>query len=261
MRLPRTLVRTIARAKPLVPERAWPVLLSLRSLAGSGPIVGLPSFRRVLALAAHPDDESIGCGGTLALLADRGAVVSVVFATDGEATRGAGVAEEEVRGLRRAEAQAACRALGLPAPRFLGHPDGDLASALGGLSRHLQALIDELAPEAIMAPWVLDPHPDHVELDRALAACTLPDTCEVWMYETWAPLAPNRVVDITGVMERKRSAVAEHATAHLAFDVGAMLGLSRYRSVHGLMGRGYAEAFMAVPAGEFPKLLEQAAGS
>ena len=76
-------MRLVARAKPLVPERARQILSTLRSFAGDGPIVGTPAFRRVLAVAAHPDDETVGCGGLLALLADAGAVVDVCFATDG----------------------------------------------------------------------------------------------------------------------------------------------------------------------------------
>ena len=80
----RGLARLLARAKPLVPPTLLPIVNVLRSVPGSGPLVGLPAFRRVLVLAAHPDDESIGCAGTVALLADSGAQVTMVFATDGE---------------------------------------------------------------------------------------------------------------------------------------------------------------------------------
>src|SRR5690606_23894473 len=48
MKLPRSVVRAVARAKPLVPEAAWPVLTTLRSLPGDGPVVARPSFRSVL---------------------------------------------------------------------------------------------------------------------------------------------------------------------------------------------------------------------
>ena len=58
-------------------------------------------------------------------------------------------------------------------------------------------------------------------------------------------LTANRIVDVTSVFDRVQQALAAHETAHLAFDVGAMLSLHRYRSVHGLNGRGYAEAYLA----------------
>jgi LmbE family N-acetylglucosaminyl deacetylase len=230
----------VARLKPAVPDAAWPVLASLRSFVGDGPIVGVPRYRRVLAVAAHPDDESVGCGGLLALLADAGAEVHVCFATDGEATIGAAMPSEEVGRRRRLEATAACRVLGTRPPRFLGHPDGGLAGVLGALGDDLRHLVDELRPEVLVAPWELDGHADH----RALHAA-LPPGIEVWGYETWTPLTPNRVVDISGVFERKERALACYETAHLAFDVGAMLALNRYRSVHGLSGRGHAEAYLA----------------
>src|SRR5438477_10198976 len=124
MKVPRPVMRAVARVKPLVPDGAWPVLHTLRSFAGDGPIVGTPSFRRVLALAAHPDDEVVGCGGLLALLADAGTEVHVCFATDGDATTGVDASPEEVARLRRSEAEKSCRILGTQPPRFLHHPDG-----------------------------------------------------------------------------------------------------------------------------------------
>lgn len=240
MRLPRPVVRAVARMKPYVPEQAWPVLQSLRSFAGDAPIVGTPSFRKVLALAAHPDDEVVGCGGLLALLGDAGADVHVCFATDGDATTGVDAPPDEVAGLRRAEAEASCRILGTRPPTFLHHPDGRLADHLGELRSQVRELVDELQPEVVIAPWELDGHADH----RAVAAA-VPTDIEVWGYETWTPLTANRIVDVTPVFDRVQQALAVHETAHLAFDVGAMLSLHRYRSVHGLNGRGYAEAYLA----------------
>ena len=239
MRLPRAVLRGVARLKPLVPEAALPVLATLRSFAGDGPIVAVPSFRRVLVLAAHPDDESVGCGGLLALLADAGAEVHVCFVTDGEATIGATVPAAEVARRRRLEAEAACRVLGTRPPRFLGHPDGGLADVAEQLRGDVQRLVTELGPEVVIAPWELDGHADH----RALHAA-VPAGVEVWGYETWTPLTPNRVVDISSVFARKEQALACYETAHLAFDVGAMLALNRYRSVHGLSGKGHAEAYL-----------------
>jgi LmbE family N-acetylglucosaminyl deacetylase len=109
----------------------------------------------------------------------------------------------------------------------------------------------EGACEALFLPWFLDGHPDHQALSAALAMVTPPPSVDVWAYETWTPLPANRLVDITSVIETKRAAVAAHATAHLAFDVGATIGLNRWRSIHGLMGNGYAEAFMAGPVAEY----------
>lgn len=253
MRLPRSLVRAAARAKPVVPERAWPLLLALRSLPGDGALIGEPRLRSVVVLAPHPDDESLGCGGTLALLRGRGASVRVAFATDGEATRGAALSADETRRRRRSEALAACGQLGVAAADvgFWGLPDGGLAASTHELVPLIESAVAETRADGLFLPWFLDGHADHEALNAALASATLPPGLEVWGYETWSPLIANRIVDVSTVWARKEAAVAAHVTARLAFDVEATLGLNRWRSIHGLMGRGYAEAFLAAPIREY----------
>jgi N-acetylglucosamine malate deacetylase 1 len=259
VRIPRALGRAVARAKPAIPDALWPLLLTARSLTGDGPIVGLPTFDRVLVLAAHPDDETVGCGGTMSLLADRGTAVTVLFASDGDATVGSPHTAEETGRRRRAEAEAAVAVLGATA-RFAGLPDGRLPERPDELRAAVQAAIDEGQPEAVFVPWFLDGHADHRAVSDALAACRLGDV-EVWGYEIWTALVPNRLVDITPSIDRKRAALAEHATAFLAFDVSAGLELGRWRSTQGLMGRGYAEAFLAVPAARYAELTAQVRGA
>ena len=79
---------------------------------------------RILVLAAHPDDEIFGAGGTLALNADWAQEIRVWIATDGEAQEGA---ETEPPGTyaqrRRTESEAAAKALGIPPPAFGALPD------------------------------------------------------------------------------------------------------------------------------------------
>jgi LmbE family N-acetylglucosaminyl deacetylase len=249
MRLPRTVTRAVARAKPLVPRRAWPLVLAARSLAGDGPLVGEPELRSLAVLAAHPDDESLGCAGTIALLRRRDVPVTVAFATDGEATRGAETSAAETGRRRRAEAVAACARLDVRDVSFWGLPDGGLPESLPALATRIGALVE--GRDGLMLPWFLDGHPDHEALSLALADVALPDDLEVWGYETWSPLPANRVVDVTAAWSEKEAAVAAHETARQAFDLSAALGLNRWRSIHGLMGRGYAEAFLAAPAGEY----------
>lgn len=256
---PRRVARVLARAKPVVPASLWPLVHVLRSVPGGGPLVGLPRFRRVLLLAAHPDDESIGCAGTVALLADGGAEVTAVFATDGEATIGSALGPEETGRRRTAEAREACRLLGVRESRFLQHPDGGLPERTEVLGRQLAGLVAELRPDVVLLPWFLDGHPDHQALSTALASVPLPPELELWGYETWTPLPANRLVDVTRSLERKQAALAAHVTAHLAFDVSAAASLARWRSIHGLAGQGYAEAFLAAPAAAYLDLARRAA--
>ncbi len=96
-----------------------------------------------------------------------------------------------------------------------------------------------------MLPWFGDEHPDHRAANLALRDAVGAHEIEIWGGEIWTPAPITRLVDITPVVGRKRAAMGLHATAAAAFDLDAMLALNRYRSVHGLRGRGYAEGFVA----------------
>jgi LmbE family N-acetylglucosaminyl deacetylase len=220
-------------------------------------VIGLPSFDRVLVLAPHPDDESLGCAGTIALLADRGAIVTILTVTDGEATKGAALTRDEIACRRRSESARAAAIIGAT-PRYLGLPDGGLPERVSELEGLVRTAISEIAPNVAFVPWLLDGHPDHRALADALAAAMndADDEAElqVWGYETWTALVPNRIVDITAAIERKRSALKAHETGSLAFDLSAGEGLARWRAMHSLSGRGWAEAFLAVTPAQYREL-------
>lgn len=258
MPLPRLLARLVARAKPVVPDAAWPTLLTLRSLPGDGPVVGLPAFDRALVLIAHPDDEAIACAGTIALLADAGAAVEILALTDGEATIGSPFSPEETARRRRAELDASARLLGATVTTA-GLPDGHLPDQVEAVTAAVDVALARTAPDVVIAPWLGDGHADHRAVARALAACALDPDLQIWGYETWAAVPHNRLVDITDVVERKRAAIAAHETGALAFDLSSGLGLSRWRAMHGLLGRGYGEAFLASTASDYVALARRVA--
>jgi N-acetylglucosamine malate deacetylase 1 len=193
----------------------------------------------------------------MALLADRGATVTVMTATDGEATRGSRVSPEETARRRRAEAERAAAVVGATT-RFLGLADGGLPAQVVELTAALRAAVTELEPEAVFAPWLLDGTPDHQAVARAVGGVLADggtDTRpEVWGYEVWTPLVPNRIVEITSVIERKRNAIAAHRTASLALDLRAREGLGRWRTLQTLGGRGWAEAFLGTSADQYLEL-------
>ncbi len=233
-------------------------IMAASSWARGGPLVARPWFARVIVLAPHPDDESLGAGGTLALLAARGCEVHVVCVSDGSASPTAQLPPAEVVRRRRNEMQQAVDVLGLGQVTFLNLPDGALRHHVPSLAVSLTALQRNLGAEALFTPWVGDGHPDHQAVSAAVAAADLPRSLPIWGYETWTPCPPNRVVDISAYAERKRLAVAAHATAHEAFDVSAMLALNRYRSVHGLRGQGEAEAFLVLSHAEHRRMVAAA---
>jgi LmbE family N-acetylglucosaminyl deacetylase len=139
----------------------------------------------LLAVLAHPDDESFGLGGTLALYSSRGYDVYYVCATRGEAGT---VDEEHLKGfkdtaeMRTAELMKAAQALGLKEVFFLGyrdsgmpgtepnqHPDAQINAPIDEVAGRVVKYIRDLKPEVVLT---FDPiggykHPDHIHIHKA----------------------------------------------------------------------------------------------
>jgi LmbE family N-acetylglucosaminyl deacetylase len=129
----------------------------------------------ILVIAPHMDDETLGCGITLAQCAQR-QTVRVVFATDGarspEPRRRTGPANVALTPVREAEAVAALDKLGVPRDHveFLGFPDGELARHQRALADAIVARVRAYRPEWLFVPFRYDHHPDHLALNRAATA-------------------------------------------------------------------------------------------
>ena len=134
----------------------------------------------VLGVFAHPDDEGFGCGGTLAMLVDRGARVTIVCATNGdvgEISDPALATPENLYQVRQEELREAMAVTGIQDVRFLGYrdsgmqgtPDNEDSSSLyqaepDKVEAQISALMDELSPDLV---FTHDPtggygHPDHI---------------------------------------------------------------------------------------------------
>lgn len=218
---------------------------------------------RILVLAAHPDDESFGAGGTLALSAGQAEAIRLWIATDGTGQEGVppeGAGAYAAR--RREEAVAAAAALGLEPPRFAGLADRSLSS---DSSRVLaQAIREELLdfrPDLVFCPSPAEIHPDHRALARALfeeIAASRPDDPDhdrfrflrIAFYELSHPILPNVLVDVGPVAEKKDEALASYVSQQAVRDyAGAIRGLNAYRRLT-LTGRGPVEAFRVLSYAE-----------
>ena len=124
--------------------------------------------RTVLGIFAHPDDESLACGGTLARLADAGCRVIVVCASHGEAgsiSDPALVPDGDLGGVRVRELRDAAAVLGVADVIVLDHPDGDLRwDDVPELHAEIVALIQRYRPDAVItfAEDGLYWHLDHI---------------------------------------------------------------------------------------------------
>ena len=129
----------------------------------------LPPWRSVLAVVAHPDDESFGLGAVLSTFAETGATVSVLCFTRGEASTLQGVDGDLAR-IRDGELRAAACELGIGHVELKSYPDGDLSSVdLTTLAGDVAACIDAVNADGIIgfdADGVTG-HPDHRRATQA----------------------------------------------------------------------------------------------
>jgi N-acetylglucosamine malate deacetylase 1 len=206
----------------------------------------------VLIVAAHPDDEALGCGGTMARHAATGDMVHVVFMTDGVAARGATGA----RAARRQAARQAAAALAVQEPEFFDYEDNCMDGLpLLEIVRRLEAFIARVGPNIVYTHHGGDLNVDHKATCRAvMTACRpLPGTTvraiygfEVLSSTEWAvpaqdePFRPMRHVNIGGYFEKKLAALrcydmemraSPHARSFLAVEAlatlrGAQVGLT-----------------------------------
>jgi LmbE family N-acetylglucosaminyl deacetylase len=225
-------------------------LLQTTKVFNRSALVWEPAAEKVVVLAPHMDDETIGCGGTLALHAARGADVTVIFLTDGR-HGGTPTAEQQQRGLsivdiRRDEARAALAEIGIRKMEFLDAEDGRLG-ADPQTALQLRELLLRTQPDIVYLPYFLEQHEDHTAasplLRQAVEGTRLDFQCH--SYEVWTPLFPNCFVRIDDTVELKRRALLKYESQLAGMDyLHTSLGLSAYRSNAILDGNcRFVEAF------------------
>lgn len=229
---------------------------------GSGPVRELdPEHyrgRTVLVLAPHPDDEIIGCGGTLARLIQAGVRVTQIQATDGSDSAALANAPEEVR--QQARLDEAARVAGT-----LGIAETEYWREDNRAFRHSEALVARLAsrierdkPALVFVPFVADYHPDHLTLEHILAdalerAGAAAAGAEVMNYEVWSMLPANVCCDVTASMSLEERLLLTYEIALRVDDYVHFTEGHKWYNSRVYLGRdGYADAYHAVPAGRYP---------
>jgi LmbE family N-acetylglucosaminyl deacetylase len=169
----------------------------------------------VLVIAAHPDDELLGCGGTVALHARRGHRVTAVIVCEGESLR------YGVEGVgQRAHAAAAAAELGVAELRQLGLPDQRLDTLpLLDIVQALEKVVAETRPGIVYCQHGGDANRDHkVVFDAALVATrpTVAGLRAVYAFDTassteWGfprSFVPDTWIDVSATLEQKLRAMA-----------------------------------------------------
>ncbi len=177
-------------------------------------------MKSLLVIAAHPDDESLGCGGTFARLSQESKEVHVAFVADGVGARTPnGLPDPLTLAARRLAAANACSILGVHPPHFGDFPDNRLDTVpLLEVVQQIESLVSAYRPDTILTHHCGDLNIDHQLVHRAVVtACRpqaghpvttilffeTPSSTEWQSQETAPAFAPNWFVDITGMLDRK----------------------------------------------------------
>lgn len=180
------MVSSLADTPPQLPgtrESDW------QSAGIDYPELNISGCERLVVVAPHPDDETLGVGGLMARCAGLGISVEVVAVTDGEGSHPAvpGLARSDLVDTRAGERERALAELGVTAlPVRLGLPDGDVAANETMLVSAVENIL-RASPESTwcIAPFRRDGHPDHDATGRACAkACNATGARLIW-YPIW----------------------------------------------------------------------------
>lgn len=164
---------------------------------------------RVLVLSPHPDDDVLGCGGLLLILADSGSHIKCLYIYDGASGNRAGERDVGLIERRERESIAAAKILKIAEVNYLRAREGSASSSIGS------RIYEELKTghwDLVLCPSSTEWHKDHISVSvAALAAIKrLPKRVEAWEYNVWGLSQPKIVVSIDEEIKRKIEAAKEH---------------------------------------------------
>lgn len=216
----------------------------------------------VLVVAAHPDDETLGCGGAIARHSDRGDHVDILFLADGVGARGGGA---DALARRREAAQEAATILGAREPQFRDFPDNRLDSIdLLDIVQSVEEVLATRPYDTVYTHLDGDLNIDHQIVNRAVRTATRPTPTQSvrtvlafevpssseWAFSNSSAHQPNLAISIADQMERKISALqaygAELCDPPHPRSIEAVRHLAAWRGAsHGL---AFAETFTIIRA-------------
>jgi LmbE family N-acetylglucosaminyl deacetylase len=217
-----------------------------------------PFGESMLIVAPHQDDETIGCGGALALQVRAGRSASVLLLTDGaDGCEEVGMTRQAMMEMRNEESRLAAAVLGLESPVFLGY--SSLTERFAEAVEQVRREIVQRTADVVFIPWVFDANPDHRTANYILAEAlkSIGRNVRVLQYEVWGLCVPNVILVIDEAIEAKVEMLNQFRFANSALDyTHSTQGLNMFHSR--MLGAGqcrYAERFFESPRAEYVDLV------
>jgi len=220
----------------------------------------------ILVVAAHPDDEVLGCGATIARLAQEGHAVSILILGEGITSRYAHREDADVTSIAalHARARGVCAHLGARDVALAGLPDNRFDSVpLLEIVKIVEAHVGRVRPEVVFTQHGGDLNVDHECTYRAVLTATRPlSGCPVrqlyafevgssteWAFQQFRPVFhPNLFVDVTDTLDRKLTAMQMYEGEARSFPHPRSSEALRAQAVRwgAVAGLSAAEAFVLV---------------
>jgi LmbE family N-acetylglucosaminyl deacetylase len=273
MSFSRSLVRALARRAvyPLI-EALTLLLLRVRMKRSKhrpqARPLSAPGGRRVLVIAAHPDDETIGCAGAIMHHVEAGDSVKVLIVTDGSGSRAGGLSPQEMARVRRREVDQLAQFWSAVAFERLDYAESRWSEP--DLVSELRRVLASYHPDLVYAPSCVDFHPEHIIVAKALARALVliqhpssivhrPSSIQsIRVYEMQVPLG----IELTNLycFLGTRRAEKEHAIAIYRSQKGALDLWKRQAGYLGALygAKGGAEAFWEVSPEGYCRIMARA---
>ncbi len=219
----------------------------------------LDQFARILVLAPHQDDESIGSGGLMKILSQKNRVIKVLFTTDG-AQNNIGDPTESAK-IRALEAEQALRRIA-ESIHYLKVSNLNPEFTVSIL-KDFNQIIKDFKPDLLLLPWMLDFPVKHRQLNHVLfLANKIEDhpSFEIWGYQVHTHIFANVYVDISEVIQDKEKMILAYKSQNEGFRRydHQTLGLNAWNSrLVKSPTTKYVELFLALPNQTYYKLTEQ----
>lgn len=220
-------------AKPMLKDRLKSLLIratqKIMNLLARDAAPLLLALDRILVMAPHPDDETLGCGGLILRARELGHHVRIVVVSDGsQGTKASSRPEANLVEERQKEAREAAARLGIEPDDivFLNLPDGNLTALASNLDTKLAEQILNFEPHLVLSPYIKENHPDHRALAESAARLRKQDKANrewveypVWFWPQGAVqylLPPPKTqecllkLDISSVRLKKKHALAAY---------------------------------------------------
>ena len=219
-----------------------------------------------LVIAAHPDDEILGCGGSIARWSEEGHDVHLLIMAEGETSRDekrdTSNKIDQLKSLKQAGLKAS-KKVGAKSIEFLDFPDNRMDSVdLLDVIKHIEKKVNQIKPTVLITHHIGDLNIDHLIIHKAVMTACRPEvhksvkkilTFEVNSSTEWnSPgsndFSPNLFIDITNFIEQKLTALSYYESEMRKEphprSIEGVKNLAKLRGYS--VGLDYAESFMVI---------------